>query len=77
MTQRDIPYYWTGRVNVVKVLYHPKRSIVSMQSLPNYKWLFLITELEQKNTVYMEAQKIPNSQSNLKKEKQSLRNWVS
>ena len=77
MTQRDIPYYWTRRINVVKLLYHPKRSTASMQSLPSYKWLFFLTELEQKITVYMEAQKIPNSQRNLEKEKQSLRNHVS
>ena len=78
MTQRDIPYYWTGRINVVKIIIPPK-AIYSFNAIPTKLQMafFFLTELEQKITVYMEAQKIPNSQHNLEKEKQSLRNHVS
>ena len=33
MTQRDIPYYWTGRINVVKIIIPPK-AIYSFNALP-------------------------------------------
>ena len=43
----------------------------SMQSLSNHQWHFF-TELEQKKvTIFKETQKIPSSQNNLEKEKQS------
>ena len=36
---RDIPCSWIGRINIV--IYYPKQSTDSMQSLSNYQWHFL------------------------------------
>ena len=36
----------TGRINIVKIVYYPKQSIDSMQSLSSYQ-LYFFTELEQ------------------------------
>ena len=30
----------TGRINIVKIVYYPKQSIDSMQSLSSYQWHF-------------------------------------
>jgi len=60
--------------------YYTTQSDLQLQCNPyqiTNGFFFFLTELEQKITVYMEAQKIPNSQHNLEKEKQSLRNHVS
>ena len=59
--------------------YYTTQSDLQLQCNPYQvtNGFFFLTELEQKITVYMEAQKIPNSQRNLEKEKQSLRNHVS
>ena len=60
--------------------YYTTQSDLQLQCTPyqiTNGFFFFLTELEQKITVYMEAQKIPNSQCNLEKEKQSLRNHVS
>ena len=52
----------------------PRQSTNSVQSQSNYQCHFF-TELEQKNLkICMETQKTLNSQSNLKKEKQSWKN---
>ena len=38
--ERNIPYSWIGRINIVKMSNYPKQSIYSMQSLSNYQYYF-------------------------------------
>ena len=59
-----------------KWLYHPKQSTASVQSLSNTNGIFHRTRTKNLK-MCMETQEIPNSQSNLEKEKQSWRNQPS
>ena len=76
MTQnrwRDIPRSWIGRNNIVKMTIHPKK--LQIQYNPCQTTSGIFHGIRAKNfTVLMETQKIPSSQSSLKKEKQSWRN---
>ena len=34
---KNIPCFWTGRIDIVKILYYSRQSADSMQSLSNYQ----------------------------------------
>ena len=65
---RGIPYSWIGRIDIGEMttdLRQPTNLNVIPIKLPKNQNKFIIC---------MQTQKVPNSQSNLKKEKQSWRN---
>ena len=70
---KNIPYSWIERINIVKMLTVPK-TIYRFNAVTIKSPIAFFTELEQKNLkISMEIQTNPNS-TNLRKKKESWRN---
>jgi len=70
---KGISCLWLGRINIVKVSVL-LNAIYRFSAIPIEILMAFFSEVE-KNTpkMYMESQKVPNSQRNLEKEQQSRR----
>ena len=74
---RDIPCFWVGRINIVKMTILPN-AIQRFNEIPiKLQVAFFHRTRTKKFTIHMETQKTPNSQSSLEKEAWSWRNQPS
>ena len=65
---------WIGRVISSKLLYYPRKSTDSMQSLSNYQWHFFHRTRTKNLKICVGTQNTMHRQSNLEKEKWGCRN---
>ena len=72
---KDIPCKWIGRINTVKMSILPKVIYRFNTSHQNFNGIFIDIKINPK--MCMEPQKMPNKQSNHKKEEQSWRHHIS
>ena len=72
--RRDITRSWIGRINIVKMTILPKETYRS-NAIPTKSSMAFFHRTRTKNfAICMEMQTIPNSQSNLEKERWNWRN---
>ena len=73
---RDIPCYWVGRINIVKMTILPN-AIYRFNAISIKILMAFFTELEQKNSQFFGNTKTLNSQRSLEEEEWSWRNQPS